>query len=94
MTRGERTEYRDADYEPLQVGVELDGRAAHPEAARWRDIRRDNANAAGGYVTLRYGWADVTEHPCEVAAEVARVLRLRGWPGAPRRCGEHCTAVG
>ncbi len=64
--------------------------AAHPESLRWTDIRRDNANAAAGQVTLRYGWADVTQRPCHVAAEVGGALARRGWAGAPRRCGRTC----
>ncbi len=42
--------------------------------------------------TLRYGWPDATEHCCRTAAEVAEVLRGRGWTGTVRRCGPACTA--
>jgi hypothetical protein len=90
---GRRTRYLDNQYHEFGVAVELDGRAAHPAEARWRDIHRDNTSAGAGIVTLRYGWADVTEHPCKVAAEVASVLRLRGWAGRPRPCGPQCVAV-
>jgi very-short-patch-repair endonuclease len=83
--------YQDVRYERYRLVVELDGRAAHPEPQRWRDIHRDNANAAEGCVTLRYSWSDVTQRPCEVAAEVGRVLRSRGWTGQPRPCGPECT---
>ena len=38
--------YEDVRYEEYGVIVELDGRGAHPEGERWRDIRRDNASAA------------------------------------------------
>jgi very-short-patch-repair endonuclease len=72
------------------VVVELDGRAAHPEEFRLRDVRRDNANIAVGQVTLRYTWTDVTQRSCAVAAEVSAALSQRGWTGAPRRCGRHC----
>lgn len=82
--------YQDVRYERYRLVVELDGRAAHPEQQRWRDIRRDNAAAAEGCVTLRYSWADVTQQPCGVAAEVGRVLRTRGWPGRLRLCGPDC----
>ena len=84
--------YQDVRYERYLLIVELDGRAAHPEQERWRDIRRDNASAAAGCVTLRYSWSDVTQRPCEVAAEVGRVLRSRGWTGRPRPCGPDCAA--
>jgi hypothetical protein len=87
--RGDRTEYRDVLYEVYGTCVELDGRLAHPGEERWRDIRRDNAVAAGGGVTLRYGWLDITAWPCQTAAEVDRALRSRGFPGA-RPCGPAC----
>jgi hypothetical protein len=89
-TAGFRTEYLDNLYEAFRLAVELDGRAAHPVAGRWSDIRRDNLSAVSGLVTLRYGWADVTTRPCAVAAEVAAALQARGWPGRPTPCGPHC----
>ena len=91
VQRGGRHQYQDVLYEVFGVVVELDGRAAHPEEFRLRDVRRDNANAAVGQVTLRYTWVDVTQRPCAVAAEVSAVLGQRGWTGTPRRCGPHCT---
>jgi hypothetical protein len=77
------------------VAVEADGQAAHPDAARWSDAARNNAAAAGGVVTLRYPYSDLAARPCEVAAEVAAVLRRRGWDGLPRACRSSCpvTAV-
>jgi hypothetical protein len=86
--------YRDVHYREFDLTVELDGRIAHPEDQRWRDIRRDNESAADGLVTLRYSWADVTQRPCQVAGEVARTLAARGWTGEIRRCGPGCTAGG
>ena len=73
------------------MAVEPDGVAAHPGDLRWRDIRRDNAAVADGVITLRYGWADVTERRCQVAAQVADVLRRRGWTGSVRRYSPGCT---
>jgi very-short-patch-repair endonuclease len=90
LTRGTRTVYLDNLYDQQAVAVELDGRAAHPAESRWRDFRRDNAGAAEGILTLRYGYADVTERSCQVAAEVATVLRSRGWTGQLRSCGPGC----
>jgi hypothetical protein len=81
---------RDARYSRYGLVVELDGAASHPDEQRWPDKHRDNAAAAQGLITLRYGWADVTEHACETADEIGRVLRLRGWPGPLRRCGPAC----
>lgn len=91
--RGEATEYRDVLYEEFATCVELDGQLAHPSEARWRDIRRDNAVAADGGVTLRYGWLDVTARACLTADEVDRALRQRGFPGG-RPCSPGCPVGG
>jgi hypothetical protein len=89
LERG-RTVFRDVRYRKYAVVVELDGRASHPAEQRWADRRRDNAAAAHGEFTLRYGWADVTEQACETAFEVGGLLGRRGWKGALRRCGPDC----
>lgn len=94
VTRGKRSEYRDALYTDYQVAVETDGQLAHPLEARWGDAHRDNAAAADGTITLRYSWSDVTTRPCRVAAEVAAVLSQRGWPGRARPCGPGCAITG
>ena len=62
-----------------------DGTAAHPADEQWRDKRRDNANLVGGIVTLRFGFADLGDRRCQTAADVAAVLRLRGWTGVANR---------
>jgi hypothetical protein len=92
--QGRATIYRDVLYEQYALAVELDGRLAHPGDQRWPDIHRDNAAAAGGILTLRYGWFDVTERSCQVAAQVALALRLRGYAVA-QGCSPACpvTAV-
>jgi hypothetical protein len=82
--------HRDARYGRYGLVIELDGQASHPDERRWHDKHRDNAAAAEGLATLRYGWADVTERTCETAAEIAEVLRRRGWPGPLLRCGPNC----
>jgi hypothetical protein len=84
-----RNQYRDVLYEEYLVAVELDGEAAHPADRRWPDIKRDNAAAESGVITLRYGWLDVTRHPCQVAAQVAAVLAQRGGTGY-RGCSAGC----
>jgi hypothetical protein len=94
VRRDSRRQYQDVEYEDYALVVELDGRDAHPGWSRWADIRRDNANAATGQVTLRYAWADVTERPCRTAREVADALRQRGWEGTVRRCGAACLIPG
>ena len=89
-TPGGRRGRRDRVYEPYGVVMELDGRLAHPAENRGKDKSRDNAAAAAGQQTLRYGWAQVRWEPCATAAEVARVLRRHGWQGRPRRCSPGC----
>jgi alkylated DNA nucleotide flippase Atl1 len=79
--------YDDVRYRRYATLVEIDGRAAHPEHARWRDMRRDNAAVLEGQQVLRYGLADIASAPCRVAAQVIEALRAGGWPGRPRRCG-------
>jgi hypothetical protein len=82
--------YRDVRYRKQRLGVELDGRGAHPIEAAFRDRLRDNQAARLGDTTLRYGWREVVASPCEVAAEVAHVLALGGWTGQPRPCMPSC----
>jgi very-short-patch-repair endonuclease len=77
----------DAVYEEQGVIVELDGLASHAAAiGAFRDLRRDNAHAELNLITLRYGSADVRGRPCDVAAQVAAVLRSRGWTGQRTAC--------
>jgi very-short-patch-repair endonuclease len=90
VRRDGRRQFKDAEYEAYGVVVEIDGRASHPDDQRWRDLRRDNAVVADGGAPLRYGTADLTDRPCQVAAQLAQVLRFRGWTGTPVRCGPSC----
>jgi hypothetical protein len=87
-----RSTYIDNLYVEYDACVELDGHVAHPADQRWSDIRRDNANTASGSATLRFGWTDITQHPCQVAMLVADTLHRRGWPGHPRPCSPGCPA--
>jgi Transcriptional regulator, AbiEi antitoxin len=87
--RGDHNEYRDVFYAAFLTAVELDGVLAHPGEARWRDIGRDNSAAADGIFTLRYGYLDLTGTPCQVAAQVATVLRRRGFAGG-HPCSPNC----
>ncbi len=92
VVTGGQSRYLDNLYRGFGLCVELDGRQAHPDDRRWLDVRRDNATAAGGLVTLRYGWADVDSRPCQTAAQVGLALRTRGWTGHLRPCGPRCAA--
>lgn len=85
--------YQDVRYRDQGMVIELDGRVAHPVERRHADRRRDNAAGTRGEVVLHYGWDEVASAPCAVAAEVARVLRLRGWLGQPRSCGARCSMI-
>lgn len=88
---GGTTVYRDVEYLPFGVVVELDGRVGHESAAgRWRDMARDNAAVLDGKATLRFGYQLVTS-PCATAAQVGTVLTSRGWTGTVKRCGPSCT---
>jgi hypothetical protein len=89
-TPGGRRGRRDRVYESFGLVIELDGRLAHQPENQGKDKTRDNATAADGKQTLRYGWSQVKWGPCETAAEVARVLRRRGWGGQPRPCSPGC----
>jgi Transcriptional regulator, AbiEi antitoxin len=91
LGRDGRREWTDCAYEEFATIVELDGRLGHDGPGAWRDMDRDNRNLVAGEATLRYGWADVVGRPCEVARQVATVLRIRGWRDHPCRCGDFCT---
>lgn len=89
QARGRRgREFRDMRYDEFGTIVELDGRLHI--LGRFRDMERDNATLLEGDVTLRYGWPDITERPCQVARQVAALLAARGWSGTPTRCSR-CT---
>lgn len=83
---------RDVDYEGYAVLVELDGRRGHEGSGRFRDMQRDNHHVLLGRVTLRYGWWDVVERPCEVARQVYAALSAQGFTGPFARC-RNCIAV-
>jgi very-short-patch-repair endonuclease len=90
ITIGRRSRYLDNFYGEAQLAVELDGRAFHPPEQRWADSHRDNDHAGWGILTLRYSWADIVNRPCEVATQVADLLRRRGTAVELRRCGDGC----
>jgi very-short-patch-repair endonuclease len=87
---GGRTLYRDVAYDDFQLVVELDGAAAHPAETRWQDIRRDNAAAADGTMTLRYGLDDLRRPGCFVADQVYRALSRSGKPVPGHPCSPAC----
>lgn len=91
---GETITYRDVEYKPYDLIIELDGRAGHAEAtSAWRDMRRDNAAALQGKTTLRFGYQLVSD-PCTAAGQVSAALTDRGWPGVSIRCSPTCPLGG
>ncbi|NDL59053.1 hypothetical protein F7O44_18460 [Phytoactinopolyspora sp. XMNu-373] len=89
---GARIVWTDVHYKQFRSVVELDGRVGHEGEGQFRDRRRDNRSMADGLWTLRYGHADTFGSPCDIAAEVARVLRSQVWAGEPRPCSADCPA--
>lgn len=82
-----RDEYYCTDVEYLgTLIIELDGRLGHEGLGRFRDMARDNHHLVHGRPTMRYGWPDVTEQPCEVARQIAAVLLRLGWAGPLLSC--------
>ena len=72
----------DAAWPEVMLVVEFDGAAFHSDPdARQRDLRRDAALAALGWVVLRFSYADVSERPQVCAAQVAAVYRSRQLSG-------------
>lgn len=84
--RGGLRHRTDVGYDDFALLVELDGRLGHEGAGRFRDMRRDNEFALRALITLRYGWPDTIDRPCEVAHQVWTVLASRGWSGLFGRC--------
>jgi hypothetical protein len=68
----------DAAWPEVRLAVEFDGAAYHAGRDTWqRDLRRDAALAALGWVVLRFSYADVTERPAFCGAQVAAAYRAR-----------------
>ena len=57
--------------------VETDGSTHFEPKSIKRDQRRNNKSVMGGYLVLRYYYADVVYAPDEMVAEVLAVLKLR-----------------
>ncbi|SDY92178.1 Protein of unknown function [Geodermatophilus africanus] len=68
----------DAAFVEARVAVELDGAAFHgSRAARERDLRRDTALAALGWVVLRFSYARLVADPEGCRREIEAVVRGR-----------------
>lgn len=79
--------YHDNAYQEYGLVVEVDGRLGHEEwTDRVRDGQRDRKLLARQCVTTRVFWVDVAVRPCATAADVAAILRDRGWTARARPC--------
>jgi hypothetical protein len=86
------TTYRDVEYRPQELTVELDGRLAHSAAEdQWHDLERDVDTVTTGGLTLRPGWIHVLD-PCRLARAIATLLQARGWAGSITPCSADCRA--
>lgn len=86
-------QYRDLEYAPWALVVELDGRSHDAWEAEGRDADRDLDDAASGTLTVRLRWRQVFGTPCATAKRLEAVLRSRGWQGHARPCGPACVIV-
>jgi len=84
--------YLDNYYEPYGLCVELDGAAFHRDEDRARDRQRDNETTiAASAETLRYGFKEVANRPCEQAEQFARALIKHNWPASTLKpCSQSC----
>jgi len=73
-------------YKEYQLIIELDVRRYHDGLVASHDAHLDNQHLLAGYVTMRFGWDDVTKSPCRVASEIAQALASRGWRGRLKKC--------
>jgi hypothetical protein len=86
--------YRDREYVPWGVIVELDGKYSHPDEQRGRDNARDRQASVGHKETMHYGWREAKYEACQSATEVIWVLWRRGWRGRPKPCSAGCPVIG
>jgi hypothetical protein len=70
--------FLDAAWPEAKLAIELDGAAFHgSREARERDLRRDAALAALGWVVLRFSYRQLTRHPNRCRAQIAAAYRTR-----------------
>ena len=83
-----RQAYRDVDYRPYGVIVELDGRPFHDTSlARDQDASRDlEAQVGEDATTVRLTYGLVFRHGCRTLRQVATLLERGGWTGTFEPC--------
>lgn len=65
----------DVAFPAAMLAVEVDGRAWHSDARTFvADRRRQNLLVNAGWTVLRYTWADLTDRPGSVLAEIRSAL--------------------
>ncbi|USQ81858.1 AbiEi antitoxin N-terminal domain-containing protein [Ornithinimicrobium faecis] len=74
----------------FRLVVEVDGMLWHAGDRFRSDRRRDRKTSAEGGLSVRVTWWDVSDDPCDTAADLAKTLRHRGWTGTPRPCSKDC----
>jgi hypothetical protein len=68
----------DAAWEDVELAVELDGAAFHgSREQREKDLRRDAALAAAGWVVIRFSHQRLTTEPAACRAEIEAAWRAR-----------------
>jgi very-short-patch-repair endonuclease len=68
----------DAAWPEVKLAVEFDGASYHANPDDWqRDLRRDAALAALGWLVLRFSYVDMTERPAFCGGQVAAAYRQR-----------------
>jgi hypothetical protein len=86
--------YRDREYVPWGVIIELDGKKSHPDEQRGHDRARDRQASVGRKETMHYGWREAKYEACRSATEVIWVLWRRGWRVRPKPCSASCPVAG
>ncbi|HQZ86180.1 MAG TPA: DUF559 domain-containing protein, partial [Actinomycetota bacterium] len=72
---GRRSVVLDIAFPAAMLAVEVDGRAWHSDARTFvADRRRQNLLVNAGWTVLRYTWADLTDRPGSVLAEIRSAL--------------------
>jgi very-short-patch-repair endonuclease len=93
LPRGKRQRSVDGQFTDVYytgLNVELDGRLHLVPHQRWRDLDRDNRATLRAEATLRYGWFDITNRPCDAAVQVVQVLRRTHPSLAATPCASEC----
>lgn len=86
-TRVGRHGFRDVTYDDLGLVVELDGRLGHTRHDEQDlDLDRDLDAATLLLRTVRLGWGQVLDRPCQTARRLATLMSALGWDGSVRCC--------